>query len=209
MGQAQQNFDVLVVGAGLVGAAFALQLAKRTELNIALVERAPAISGNDHPNQRVVALGAAATDLLSEVGVFDSLGQDYCYPYDRMFVWDEHSDGELSFLATEYDKPFLGHLVDSQHCNWQLQQAINFTNNVSTFYSFQADSMAVSDSGVVLRGGDVNLSAPLLVGADGNRSWVRQQAKIFASNHDYQQRGIVAKISTSLSHQDTAWQRCW
>jgi len=45
------------------------------------------------------------------------------------------------------------------------------------------------------------------VAADGGRSWVRQQAKIFANRHQYQQQGIIARVSCELGHQDTAWQR--
>ena len=66
-----RQYDVIVVGGGLIGAAFALLLSQRTEHSIALVERNPALSaasanqaGGDLANQRVVALGHAACAML-------------------------------------------------------------------------------------------------------------------------------------------------
>ena len=202
-----KQYDVIVVGAGLIGTAFALLLAKHSDLRIAVVERAAAVSSNPEPNQRVVALGDAATNVLREVGVFDALGDEFCHPYDKMFVWDESSEGEISFSANDYDRAMLGHMVDVVQCTLLLQNELARVDNIEVFYGFLAKSVSFDDNNAKLESDDSVLTSQLIVAADGNRSWVRQQAKIFAPQQDYMQRGLVAKISTSLSHGDTAWQR--
>jgi len=80
-------------------------------------------------------------------------------------------------------------------------------DEVATLESNTAlQSNTTPQSGASLQPSTSKLSASLIVAADGAHSWVRRQAKIFAHQHPYQQRGIVAKIATSESHQDTAWQ---
>ena len=225
MSASDSTFDVIVVGAGMVGSVFALLLSKvfskHVGLNIAVVEQAALLTKAKQQNQRVVALGEAATDMLKQVGIFESLGDNVCHAYDKMFVWDENTDGELAFAAQDYNKTTLGYLIDSQECARLLQSQLAADQNIQTFYEFSAESLsfacadrlsALGSGGgngfsAELRSDNAVLRAPLVVAADGNRSWVRQQAKIMSSEHDYQQRAIVLRIHTELSHQDTAWQR--
>jgi len=209
MTQEIKKYDVIVVGAGLIGSAFALSLAKNTECKIAIVERAPAMSQNASSNQRVVALGNAATSVLTEVGVFDKLGTDYCHPYSRMFVWDENTDGELEFLAEDVGQESLGNIVDSAQCTLLLQQELGGVENIDTFYEFSATSINFGSSSNLanISSEKTSISGRLIVAADGNNSWVRNQAKIFAPTHAYEQNAIVTKIVTEKPHQDTAWQR--
>ena len=201
------KYDIAVVGAGLIGATFALLLAKRSKLKIVVVERAPALLKNEVPNQRVVALGTMATSLLDEIGVFDNLTREQAYPYTKMFVWDENSSGELSFDASDYGQTVLGHLVDSIACNLGLQYQLSQQENIDTYYDFQTSGLSMDDAGATLAGEPCNIDARLLVAADGGDSWVRKQAKIFSHRQAYGQIGIVAKIRTERSHQKTAWQR--
>jgi 2-octaprenylphenol hydroxylase len=57
-----------------------------------------------------------------------------------------------------------------------------------------------------LNNGEV-LQTRLLVGADGARSWVREQCGIAVTSTDYHQRAVVATVRTEQPHRDTAWQR--
>ena len=208
-----QKVDIIIVGAGLIGCSLALMLAKQKSLagnknfTIALVERSVQLTENKSPNQRVVALGKLATELLSQIGVIDALGRDACYSYQGMTVWDENSDGELVFNAEELNQQSLGHMIDSVQCTIELQKAVEKANKITPYYQAKTESLTVNKSGAQLTLNDTVLSAPLIIAADGGASWVRQQAKIFANHRPYQQKGIVAKIETAGSHQDTAWQR--
>ncbi len=51
------------------------------------------------------------------------------------------------------------------------------------------------------------LSARLVIGADGARSQVRELLQLPLRAHDYRQSAIVANIATARPHQHTAWQR--
>jgi 2-octaprenylphenol hydroxylase len=51
------------------------------------------------------------------------------------------------------------------------------------------------------------LSADLVVGADGVHSPLRERLQIATQTHDYRQGGLVARVLTEHDHQATAWQR--
>lgn len=197
--------DIVIVGAGLIGSALALWLAKHTSFSISLVERNEPLSQPREDNQRVVALGALATDFLQDVGVFAALGERHCYPYQKMFVWDESSDGELCFDASNTGHASLGHMIDSQECTYQLQQAV-VNSRVDCHFGVQAKALNFHQTGAKLELDSGCFDAKLVIAADGNRSWVRQQAKIFANRQSYKQRGIVTKIETQKPHLECAWQ---
>jgi ubiquinone biosynthesis UbiH/UbiF/VisC/COQ6 family hydroxylase len=50
------------------------------------------------------------------------------------------------------------------------------------------------------------LKTGLVIGADGARSWVRQQAGILWGQRDYEQRGLVATFETEFAHGGVATQ---
>jgi len=208
-----QKYDLIIVGAGLIGVSLAALLTVHSSHRVALVERAPRQTANKYPNQRVVALGHVATNILRELGILEQLGGAFCHPYKRMHVWDENSDGELTFDAADHGQEVLGYMIDSIQTTWHLQDYLESQPQVDTFYASDAESLTLNcgdGASLIIKtadGAPRSLVAGLIVAADGARSWVRQQARIFANHHRYQQQGIVARISCELEHEDTAWQR--
>jgi len=205
---ASSDYDIVVVGAGLVGSVVALWLAKHTDYRIAIIEQGAPLQKVESANQRVVALGQLAVDLLTEVGVFSDLGEGHAYPYQRMCVWDENSNGELDFYAEDINSEHLGFMVDALQCNALLHAKVASSRDISSYFNCQIEDLRFDDNlAEVVFGDGTSLQATLLVAADGRRSMVRQKSKIFANHHLYQQQGIVARISTERPHQNCAWQR--
>lgn len=213
----KKRVDIAIVGAGLIGSTLALWLAKHTALTIAVIERNAAMAQPQEPNQRVIALGQLAVNLLDDVGVFQRLNSEQSHPYTVMRVWDENSNGELAFDSDSLEAAQLGYMVDSPTACYQLQQklllqASQSKSRIECYFGVKLNALNRQNERGFLTATDgdgtlIEISTQLIVAADGAHSWVRQQAGIFANHHSYQQRGIVARIKTEKPHQDCAWQR--
>jgi 2-octaprenylphenol hydroxylase len=117
------DLDAIVVGAGAIGGALALALA-RDGFEVALVEaREPKPwRAEDEVDLRVVALAPDARELLGSLDVWTSIASARFGPYRRMHVWDAIAPGELTFDAADRGEAALGWIVENrliQHALWQ------------------------------------------------------------------------------------------
>ncbi len=117
------ELDAIIVGAGAIGSAQALALA-RDGFEIALVEaREPKPwRAEDDVDLRVVALAPDARDLLADLDVWTSIAATRTGPYRHMRVWDALAPGELHFDAADRGEAALGWIVENkliQHALWQ------------------------------------------------------------------------------------------
>ena len=117
------DLDAIIVGAGAIGSALALALA-RDGFEVALVEaRDPKPwRAEDEIDLRVVALAPDARDLLDDMGVWTSITASRIGPYRHMCVWDALAPGELAFDAADRGEAALGWIVENkliQHALWQ------------------------------------------------------------------------------------------
>ncbi|KFL37181.1 FAD-dependent oxidoreductase [Arenimonas donghaensis] len=201
-------FDLVVVGAGVVGAAAALAAA-RDGLRVALVEaHAPSDWDAAAPDLRVYAFAPDNAALLDDLGAWEGIRAARAHPYRRMRVWDAAGGGELCFDADAFGRPALGHIVENALLVDRLWAACGREAGI---HRFCPDSLATIEQDeslatVHLASGTV-LHARLVLGADGAASKVRACAGLEAQAHDYGQRGLVAYVGTERPHEDTAWQR--
>jgi 2-octaprenylphenol hydroxylase len=129
-------------------------------------------------------------------------------PYREMHVWDAAGDGVIHFDSAEIGEANLGHIIENRVIVKCLHQQMASHANIEYLAPIQARRFEVQDEQVVLTVEDGStISARLLVGADGSRSWVRQQAAISVRGWDYDQAALVTYVKTEQSHQETAWQR--
>lgn len=201
--------DVVVVGAGVVGAATALGLAQ-AGLRVTLVEarEPPPWVAAAAPDLRVYAVSPASSDLFATLGVWPAMRAARAHPYRAMRVWDAAAAGELHFRASDTDGAAHGHIVEQavlQHVLWQaLRQAANIDLRCpARVTGLQQDAREAEldlDDGTRLR-------ARLVVAADGADSPLRALAGIDTGGRDYAQRGVVGFLRGERPHEDTAWQR--
>ena len=204
----RDRFDVLVVGAGIVGAAAALSLA-RQGLRVAIVEAHEPLSWQaDMPDLKVYALAPDAQALLESLGLWQSIASARAHPYRRMRVWDAAGGDELRFDADELGRANLGHIVEHALLVERLWSALLREPGVERFCPERVAGLEQDGQGVELNLQSANtLRARFLLGADGAASKVRELAGISVRENDYLQQGLVAYVQTELAHQDTAWQR--
>jgi len=201
--------DVAVVGAGMVGAALAVELS-RAGFDVAVIEpRAPAPwRAEDEVDLRVVALAPSSAQLFGRLDVWKSIVSARACAYRRMHVWDALAPGELNFDAADHGESALGWIVENrliQHALWQLLQddgriALHCPARVTATEADAHRRTLVLDDGK-------SLPARLVVAADGADSALRDMVGIATRDRDYTQRAIVAHVVTERPHESTAWQR--
>ena len=202
--------DVAVVGGGMVGAAAALALARAGFATALLEARAPASwQAGEDIDLRVVGLAPSSISLFDDLGVWTSIHDQRASAYARMHVWDAATGASIDFDAASEGRAWLGWIVENNLVQWTLWQALEAAG-VQRLCPAQVSGYEAREDRVVLalEGGETtSLSARLLVAADGAGSPLRKLAGLATHGRDYGQRAIVAHVSTTHSHQATAWQR--
>lgn len=207
------ELDVIVVGAGVVGATLALALA-RDGFEVALIEARPAHPwhADDEVDARVVALARDSVALLAGLEVWPAVAAARASAYRRMCVWDALAPGELVFDAADEGEATLGWIVENrllQHVLWSaLNDDVPSGQRLRVFCPNTIAHLENDGDGVVVNLTDgTRLRARVLVAADGAGSPLRSQLGIATRDRDYRQRAIVAHVATERAHEMTAWQR--
>lgn len=208
---ANTSFDIIIVGAGMVGATLACGLAEEAEtLRIAVIDaNKPNLDwNNDSYDMRVSAITRASQCLFKKIAVWEKIIEQRISPYQDMFVWDEGSDGELHFDSADMGEADLGHIIENRVVVKALHQRMKELSQITLLCPAQLQSIDFNNDKTELSLDDgTRLSAKLVVAADGTRSWVRQQADIAVKGWDFDQAALVTTVKTEKYHQDTAWQR--
>lgn len=210
MQNSNTDFDLIIVGGGMVGLALAARLAQ-TQLKIAIIDPKPVamIWDKSEFDLRVSAITRASQQLLDEVGAWSFIERDEKTAYQRMYVWDgEASRGNIEFDANLLAEPNLGHIIENRVLRRSLFQALKPYRNIE-FVSPQKCSKVnyhISHASIELADGK-SITAKLLVAADGAMSWLRKNSGIDIKQKSYDHKAIVATIKTEKPHQYTAWQR--
>ncbi|MDG2353751.1 MAG: FAD-dependent monooxygenase [Gammaproteobacteria bacterium] len=199
------NFDVVIVGGGMVGQAFALSMSQKTNATIAIIEpNNPNPKLNKDFHTRVSAITPTSESFLQSIGVWDLIKRKHAFTQTK--VWDQNSHGNLDFNATDDDLTHLGHIVENDAIQSAMFTALNDTK--VTFISAKLDDIEKTEKGYQLKlDDDQSLSCGLLIGADGARSRIRNLAHIEFSETNYQQKAIVCNIRSSQKFEQTTWQR--
>lgn len=200
-----ERYQVVVVGAGLVGAATALALA-RQGLRVALVERASPVMPPAEWDTRIYALTPANQRWLADLGAWSRLDAARVQPVYRMDVAGD-AGGSLRLDAYASGTERLAYIFESgrlQHALWDAlvangEVALHCPAHIDTLEREGADTRIALADGRVLR-------AQLVVGADGAQSRIRAWAGIQATATPYEQSGVVANFACTRPHRGTAFQ---
>ena len=208
--QQHRQYAVIVVGAGMVGAAFACLFARANpQLQIALVEAHEGASYNSEKfDPRVAALTEKSRSLLECCGVWEQISERRVSAYMAMNVWDAEGTGRIRFNCQDVHQPNLGHIVENSLVVESLLSEIQQLGNIEFLCPVTVASYSDSEQHVSLELADGRrLSAPLLVAADGGNSTIRQQFNFPTREWDYGHSAIVTTVQTEQVNQQTAWQR--
>ena len=210
------RYDIVIAGAGLAGASFALAAAQGG-LKVVLVDPqpfeaqlAPTFDG------RSTAIAFAAFRMLDVIGVGEALRPHACR-MDRILVTDGRRPGAASppaspaFLRFDADEIAdrtegepLGYMVENRRIRAALAEAVTRTGlEVRAPAAVAAVETDAGKATVILKDG-TRLHAALVVGAEGRGSQVRASAGIDTLGWGYGQSGVVATVRLGRDHGNVA-----
>ena len=99
------NYDVVIIGVGVIGSAVALGLAQQGH-KIAIVDKS-SVPPNSPRHLSVNKKSSAFLDLL---GVWDEV-KPSSMPYSRIQAWDREGTGKVEFSAQDIGENNLGFIV--------------------------------------------------------------------------------------------------
>jgi len=199
--------DVIIVGGGMVGLALACAL-RNTGLQIVVIERGePQLRTSLGRDCRVSAIVRGNVNILDGLGVWQYLKDD-ASPMRQMRIWDNQAAGGIRFDCSEIEADALGYLIENSRTQRAMHQAMLESDTVEFCCPAEIAGLEWHDDQVRVKLADGRvLHTPLIVGADGGRSWVREQAGIDCWQRDYKQKGIVATVRPEQPHRGHAFQR--
>ena len=200
------DFDIVIVGAGLVGASFAMAL-RGAGLKLALVEaQAPEPPGNSW-DSRIYTISPGSAAFLQSLGVWKRLDQGRTCAVHEMRIHGDAANAQLQFSAYEAGVAELATVVENRLLQALLWQGLEHQHNLELLCPERCvDLQLRADAAELTLAGGRTLHAKLVVAADGVHSWARRAAGIESEQKPYGQMGVVANFACTRPHQDTAYQ---
>jgi 2-octaprenyl-6-methoxyphenol hydroxylase len=207
----KQKFDVAIVGGGMVGASLAVAL-QPLGLKLALIESVP-FQSDAQPSfdERTTALSNGSRRIFTSLGLWDAIAAEAA-PIRRIHVSDQGRFGFARVDAHEQGVAALGFVVANRVLGAALWGRLTNGPGPEVFCPAQVDAVATDSRGVELRvtkgdGTLLELSARLLVAADGAQSSIRSSLGIEATTWSYEETAVVANVATRKFHDHVAYER--
>ncbi|MCH9807113.1 MAG: FAD-dependent monooxygenase [Alphaproteobacteria bacterium] len=204
--------DIIVSGASYTGTALALALNKALngELNITLLDRAPAGS-QPPPSPRSFAISAASRNLLDYIGVWQSIAAE-TQPVSEIEITDSPLEAGIRPVLLTYENTIdtgepASHIVPDGLLANALKSTLANTTGLEVVHGCQVESFADSENSALLTCSDGrSFEGDLIVAAEGRISATRESAGIKSIGWDYGQSGICTVVAHSKPHEGRAVQ---
>ncbi|NNC36940.1 MAG: UbiH/UbiF/VisC/COQ6 family ubiquinone biosynthesis hydroxylase [Hyphomonadaceae bacterium] len=217
MANAKLNFDVVIVGGGLVGLTAALACAQ-AGFKIGIVDlKEPTLQLNESFDGRSSAIAAASFKMMRALGVADALAEandNHAGAITKILVSDGEAGQAPSPLTLYFDSAQiaeanegepLGYMVENRRMRLALIQVAEQSEHIHWIAPARITDIEAgpAQSKIALEDGRA-LSAALVVAADGRNSFVRKQAGIGVTEWPCNQSALVTTVEHDLPHEGVA-----
>lgn len=204
------EYDVVIVGGGMVGASLAIALAP-SGLRVAVLEAVPFRSGTQPSyDDRAIALAYGTRRIFAGMGLWEAL-QAEATPIRTIHISDRGRFGFTRLDCREEGVEALGYVAVSRAMGGILGERLAKLPNVEVLCPAPVTNVVsgsdhaevtVDFQGVMRR-----LHARLVVAADGASSQVREWFGIDTQRWEYDQTAIITNITPEHSHNNCAYER--
>ncbi len=201
--------DILIQGGGFAGMTLAL-LAAKAGHSVVVVDQANIPTRIDgQKDVRTVAISAGSRSILTEAGVWSAEAFPMCPITDIQILDGDGADVYLEFGAHEVEGgSAFGHIVDNIDLRRVLIEKAAENDKITHILEDSLENWQVFDgflTGKTKKGTEI--TAKLLVGADGKTSNIRKQANMGVFGWDYHEKALVCTIGHEHPHQNIAIER--
>ncbi len=204
------DYDILIIGGGLVGASLARAL-RDSGLRLGVIEAVPlAASSQPGYDDRTLALAYGSKRIFETMHVWEGIVPE-ATPIERIHISDRGHFGAARLTAAEAGLPALGYVVPSRALGAALFKALEGSRQIDWLCPAEMRDIRVTPEHAVVtvhhEGKDKTLTARLVIAADGAHSAVRRAMGIEAQRTEYRQTAIVTTVTASQPHGNTAYER--
>lgn len=199
--------DVIIVGAGLVGATLACGLAANGIKTVVIDRLDPADGISPTFDGRASAIAQSSRVALDGIGLWPLLAEK-SEPIREIRVSDGPSLLFLHYDHAEIGDDPLGYMVENRDMRAGLLRLMRKSPGLTIAAPTDVSDIR-RDEGVAvvtLEGGE-KITGQLVVAADGRGSATRQSAGVDVTGWTYNQSAIVATIEHTVSHDGIAHER--
>ncbi len=203
------NFDIIIVGGGMVGASMACAL-QDSDYKIAVVE-AFKLNSDHQPSfdERTVALTYSSKLIFNAIGTWSKIRAE-AYPILNIEVTNQNSFGFTTLGIHDTDTQALGYVVPTRAIGSALHSQFTSQSNLDLFCPATVESIQTHkthcDVVLIREQNPIYLKTKLVIIADGGRSNLLNQLGIRARKKTYPQSAIVTIIGTDCPHRGKAYE---
>ncbi len=215
-----KQYDILIVGGGLVGASLLCALEpsiRKYQLKVGLIEHHDLSEPRDRPpsyDARASALSYGTRRIYDQLGLWPDL-EKYATAIHNIHVSDRGHFGSTRLNCEEEKVPALGYVVENFRLGEALLERLKVYGNeslvalISPAEVVRLQPLSESRMSARIRQGDdeFDIESGLLVLADGGRSNLIDQLCIHREQYNYEQHALIANVSLDQAHKGIAYER--
>ena len=205
------DYDVLIVGGGMVGASMAVALAPLKKLKVGMIDTFTFNDKETLPayDDRSIALSYGSSLIFQGMNIWQDI-KDSAARINHIHVSDRGHLGATRLHAKKEKVDALGYVIESRILGKTLYTALQ-NSTIDLIAPAKVEQFSQTDTGnTITINKEVKqqeLHCKLLIASDGAQSSIRQQLAIPCQRSDYQQTAIIANVSTDQPHNQWAYER--
>ena len=199
----EKNFDVVIIGAGLIGLLTALTLSKK-RLNVAIIDKFQFSNNNHLLDLRTTAIAEGSKNFLDTLEIWKKL-KIYASPIKKIMVVDRKKFNNIDFINPK-EKSFLGYIIENKYIKKIFIDELLSKHNIKFFENEDLQTIENTNDSIIARTAKNSFISQILIAADGKNSFVRKITKTNFFEKKYKYKSFVANIVHEKNHDNIAYE---